>query len=597
MKSDRLSEPTGRHLLQCAALGLAYFAIAALTVRLTRFDGGLAFIWAAGPLMLGVLMITDRSRWLSMSVVCGAASFVATWLFGLGLTVAFPLAIINVGEAWFAAELMRRWCPRCDAFQSIGEIALFLLVGAGIVPAASACAGALVAAQFTLLSYGASWLTWYTAHALGTAIVTPLVLLTLRGDVRGWTRNASPQQRIEGISLLAILTIVTAAVFAQNVFPLLFMPFLPMMIAVFRFGRMGATASTVIITVIGAYFTMHGSGPIAVVPGGDGVHAQILQLYLATGVLMALPAAGDLKRRQQTLIEVQEQSALQRLILDRTGDVIMTLRPDGRIRYVSPSARSIIGRDPATLVGTMPHTLIHPDDVEAVVRVHRQALAAPDRTFIVEYRVVSDGREIGWFETHTRATVDDQDVSTGVVSIIRDVSRRKEAEAVLTIDALTDPLTGLANRRAFDRALARQIERKAEVSPRASVAIFDLDHFKDVNDRYGHAIGDKVIRAFADLLRAVVRDSDIVARIGGEEFVALLTGADLEQAAAVCDRVRLSLAKLETPVGDGRTVRVTVSGGIAAITADQTAEEIVAAADGALYQSKARGRNRLSLAA
>jgi diguanylate cyclase (GGDEF)-like protein len=154
-------------------------------------------------------------------------------------------------------------------------------------------------------------------------------------------------------------------------------------------------------------------------------------------------------------------------------------------------------------------------------------------------------------------------------------------------DALTDPLTGLPNRRAFYDSLAQQTGS----GQMSCVAIIDIDYFKQVNDRLGHPAGDEVLRQFAELARASFRGGDLVARIGGEEFAVILRGVSVEQACMVCQRLtdRLAAAEIATPFGP---VRVTISTGIAVIGGD--GEAAMAFADSALYAAKRAGRARLS---
>ena len=554
----------------------------------------MAFIWAAGGLLLGALVSVDRRRWPELIAACAVASVAATWFFGLGPYAAAPLTIVNMTEAALGAWLLKRFCPSCGDLKSIGEIGK-LIVAIGIAaPVACAFLGAAVAAVIADVPYWSNWFAWYTGHALGTVAVAPLVMLMLRGEMAGRVRQATPAQRGEALLLLAVLAVVTATVFAQTRLPLLFLPFLPMMVAVFRLGRLGAAASLILIGLIGSVLTVNGLGPVSLIHGGNGLRAQLFQLYLATAVLMVLPAAGELKRRKRTLEELEEQSVLYRLILDRTGDVIMTLAIDGRIRFVSPSSTRVLGLEPDALVGTMPHAIIHPDDIERVVGVHRDVLTEPERTFTVEYRVVVHGRELGWFETHARAMLDEESRPGGAVVIVRDVTHRKSAEVRLSTAALTDPLTGIANRRAFDEALAARLGAVAVGRP-AVLAMFDLNYFKAVNDTHGHAAGDQVLRAFAAVLRGGVREGDLVARLGGEEFAAIIAG-DLDAARLVCERVRARVAALEVLTGTGDIVRVTVSAGIAPLPPRGSSEAVLAAADAALYRAKAAGRNRLSIA-
>jgi diguanylate cyclase (GGDEF)-like protein len=127
------------------------------------------------------------------------------------------------------------------------------------------------------------------------------------------------------------------------------------------------------------------------------------------------------------------------------------------------------------------------------------------------------------------------------------------------------------------------------------VALFDIDHFKRVNDTYGHIAGDRVIQAFAKLALESVRSGDVVARIGGEEFALLLIGATIEQAAEVCERLRASAAA-HVVEDAGRSLRITVSGGVAQLFAGRE-KQILRDADAAMYAAKSLGRNRFAWAA
>jgi diguanylate cyclase (GGDEF)-like protein len=162
--------------------------------------------------------------------------------------------------------------------------------------------------------------------------------------------------------------------------------------------------------------------------------------------------------------------------------------------------------------------------------------------------------------------------------------------------ALIDPLTGIANRRGFlaqsERASRRQLEHPQTVA----VLLMDLDHFKSINDRFGHAVGDRVLRVFADVVAQTVRPSDFVGRIGGEEFAAVLCNIGRERAMAICERIRAGFAEASVKV-DGHADRATVSIGLVLSGArDLDIPDLLAQADAALYEAKARGRNRVEVA-
>jgi diguanylate cyclase (GGDEF)-like protein len=160
--------------------------------------------------------------------------------------------------------------------------------------------------------------------------------------------------------------------------------------------------------------------------------------------------------------------------------------------------------------------------------------------------------------------------------------------------ASVDPLTGLFNRRGFAEACTRVIEREAKAGRPATVMIFDIDHFKSINDRFGHPAGDEILKLFATVVQNNLRITDLSGRIGGEEFAALLPCA-LEEGLIVAERVR-EVFQASGIVSDDGPVDTTVSIGVAGGPAGTELEVLLAAADTALYQAKRGGRNRVEAA-
>jgi diguanylate cyclase (GGDEF)-like protein len=165
---------------------------------------------------------------------------------------------------------------------------------------------------------------------------------------------------------------------------------------------------------------------------------------------------------------------------------------------------------------------------------------------------------------------------------------------------LTDALTGVYNRRYMDRRLAEEIARARRQAYRISCMYIDIDHFKQVNDTHGHQAGDDVLREVASRIKAELRMSDALGRFGGEEFVVLLIDADLDSASMVAHRIRASVANQPFLLADGQGLAVTVSIGVAALddferdhAIEDVAQQLVAQADGALYQAKQNGRNQV----
>lgn len=159
--------------------------------------------------------------------------------------------------------------------------------------------------------------------------------------------------------------------------------------------------------------------------------------------------------------------------------------------------------------------------------------------------------------------------------------------------AETDPLTSLFNRRGFFAAATTLMHASKSAKKSVSLLAFDLDHFKSINDRYGHKAGDAVLALFAKVVRATMRGDDVVGRIGGEEFVAILSGS-LNEAAIAAERVRSAFQKA-SGAPDGPQIPATVSIGVACGLPDASIDVLIARADAVLYRAKANGRNRVEL--
>ncbi len=169
-------------------------------------------------------------------------------------------------------------------------------------------------------------------------------------------------------------------------------------------------------------------------------------------------------------------------------------------------------------------------------------------------------------------------------------SLRRELEQSIG-EARTDGLTDIANRRAFDRELNRSFAQRQRQDTIFSLILVDVDHFKRFNDQHGHRVGDDILQTIADRLSRATRTMDLVARYGGDEFAVILPGTDLAAACVASQRLCACVSEQILRVVDAE-LRLTVSTGVAAVSVCETADELVDAADAALYAAKNAGRNR-----
>jgi diguanylate cyclase (GGDEF)-like protein len=177
------------------------------------------------------------------------------------------------------------------------------------------------------------------------------------------------------------------------------------------------------------------------------------------------------------------------------------------------------------------------------------------------------------------------------VWFFRDITEHKRIEKALLELSRQDPLTGIANRRSFDERAAIEFSRARRFGHKLSLAMLDIDHFKRINDRWGHAAGDRVLKKLCESVQSELREVDLLARIGGEEFAVLIPDTDLEGAFQLAERLRQGVMAQSLTEGED-LIRFTASFGVAALgPEDRSADEVLKRADVALYEAKAAGRN------
>jgi diguanylate cyclase (GGDEF)-like protein/PAS domain S-box-containing protein len=199
-----------------------------------------------------------------------------------------------------------------------------------------------------------------------------------------------------------------------------------------------------------------------------------------------------------------------------------------------------------------------------------------------------------WGDCIVTPVVEKSGLTSGYVAVIRDVTEERLHTQGLIETALLDPLTGIGNRRGFEQEMQALESRPHGATDPCAAVLVDIDHFKRVNDSYGHDAGDAVLKAVALCLTSTVRDTDILARFGGEEFVLWLPGANAATAETLAERLRLSIAAI-TVEHQGRVIAVTASFGVAQQIPGESRASVLVRADTALYAAKREGRNRVAV--
>jgi len=302
----------------------------------------------------------------------------------------------------------------------------------------------------------------------------------------------------------------------------------------------------------------------------------------------------DLSERKKMEATLREQEEFFRLISENLGDFVAVLDVDGHRLYNSPSYQRFID-EVSDLLGTDSFVEIHSDDRDRVRQVFRQTVETGVGQQI-EYRFVDHKGAVHHMESRGGVIRDRDGKVIRVMVISRDITVRKLAEEKIMDLAFNDPLTHLPNRRLLEDRLERSVAFGARSGRHAAVMFIDLDHFKSINDQFGHEGGDCVLRQVAERLVTCVREEDTVARWGGDEFVVILEGLheDAEQAESqarsVGDKI---LSVLGEPYQLGqKSCCATPSIGTTLYCGQRSsAEALLQKADQAMYRAKAEGRN------
>ena len=266
---------------------------------------------------------------------------------------------------------------------------------------------------------------------------------------------------------------------------------------------------------------------------------------------------------------------------------------DGEYVRVNPQLCALLGRPAEALLGRRDQELTHPDDRQADLDAAWEILEGRMDTHQTEKRFLRPDGSVVWALANLTFLRDEAGRPLSWVGQFQDITERRRQESELRHLADHDPLTGLLNRRAFERALEQHLERVRRYGLQGAVLMLDLDGFKAVNDLHGHGTGDRLLASAAERLRERLRTSDLLARLGGDEFAVLLPAAGRDQAEHVA-RVAVEVMRTLSPPG-GPSVTCSVG---AAVLGDQEAavEAVLREADRAMYEAKRAGCDRYVVA-
>lgn len=298
----------------------------------------------------------------------------------------------------------------------------------------------------------------------------------------------------------------------------------------------------------------------------------------------------EVKRAQIALAESEWKL---KTIIETEPECVKVLAPDGTLLQMNRAGLDLIeAESDSQVIGHKVTDIVAPEYRAAFIDLNERVNRGESGT--LEFEIVGLKGGHRWLDTHAVPMRDVNGRITGLLGVTRDITGRKKAEQELEQLAQTDFLTNLANRRHFLILAEQELSRTLRYGGALSVLMMDIDHFKKINDTYGHKTGDVVLQRFAEVSRKSLRDIDVIGRVGGEEFAVVLPQTDGEHALEVANRLRKSVGDAEVVLDQGLPLRLTVSIGVSTLgDANINIDTLLSQADQALYKAKKSGRNKV----
>ena len=601
--------------MKAAYVGLAWAvcAIAALTLR--ESYGAQLLLWPGTAIAVVALLVAPRRDWPLLLGALALASIASCAWLGVAPVQTIVLAAANLAEPLVIAGLMRVVRPEKSGRRLMFRD-LVMLFAASL---AGAAVGAAIAHPIRPEPILIESIWRVLAVTLGVLTCMPLVAL-LRNLVSGGWAGAGPmavtRKDLAGaaISFAAMLP-VSAFVLHVTALSLSSLLVVALVILVVRYGHIAAAAGVLALAVAGTLKSIGGRSPapfLDFAPDEAGIVLQVFMLLLLT---TALPLASMLiaRDRMETMLQRRNAKLRENLTMLAMAERLANI---GRWRYDFRTGAQCWSAEMFRIHGLDPSQPSDPGDLSDMLPDRGRQLHAvltENRSTRVpydfEYEILRPGGErriLHMFASNEFGGSDEAESMLGVVIDVTEHRRRQEVAERERIQALqlaaaaqllakTDALTQLANRRRTLSQLESLVLR-CNTAPGRELAVvaFDIDHFKQINDRYGHQAGDQVLVRVAEIAQQQSRSSDLVGRTGGEEFLWLLPGANAYVARSAAERLR---AAIEQGFGNGPLPAVTISIGYALWRGGDDLESLLGRVDRALYEAKGQGRNQVRQAA
>ena len=592
--------------------GFAWMATAMAMLALRDGSGALTMLWVPSAVAVGALFGARPAERTRVVAALALANLATNFWYGLGLVPTIGFAFANLSQPVVTAAIAHRIIAN-RRLTALSQWNLLGLLGAVLL---GALTSSLLALPFLNDRSLVQFTWWLFSTALGAAVGAPVFVylrwaLHLRRSDGGLGFRKLPLDYIA--SLGGFLALAWWALGSNQFLPASLV-FAALVFAAVRFGLLGACGAVFAFGLAATLRSIGGLPPAGFIDLEPFAAGLVLQAYMLLMLATALPLASLLTARDRLALSLRVRNARmhENLELLRMAEDIARI---GRWRYYPRTGKQdwsrglflingldpALGRDPGNLRPLLPDggdelfgQLAHHSNDRAPYNFEYRIRTAQGDERILKMQASNEFDEDGELVCMFGVVIDVTDHHRREEQLDKERTRAMRLAAEAQYLAQTDPLTGLANRRRTFAQLDKYVLPCTEGAQELAVIAFDIDRFKQVNDRFGHQVGDEVIQRVAEIARGEARASDLIGRIGGEEFVWLLPGAGIEVARSAALRLRRAI---ERGSGVNGLPAVTASIGLAQWRDGDDAASLLGRADAGLYQAKEAGRNKVKQAA
>ena len=581
----RSARPVDLVLLVGACLGIHLLSVGA--VELAPEGSVIASWWPAAGLGTGLAAAVAPARRPLVYLAVLIGSVTGNLDGGRAASIALLFAVFNVVEVVVTTRLLTGGgAARLTEMADVTRLVLAVAVGASAQGLLTSCTVSLLLDE----SFVHTFVAVVPSHTAAQLLVVPAILAR-----RTRTRHRRPG---EAAVQAGLLLLVTQLVFGVGDLPLAFLPLTVLVWGAVRLGLRAVTVELLVLVIIVTLLSSDGYGSFAAGATLSGaLSTLVLQVFTVCAVIVGLTLTLAVRQREESTVRVSASEALFRGgFTESLLGMLMLEHQDGglRVTQANPVACRMLGRPDDSVIGHDFTAFLDPTEHDGLAAAARRLATGHSTGWRRE--VASTGSTPSWFEMALSVLPGEADPTQGDVLSVQlvDVTARRDAESQLARLALHDSLTGLANRVLLADRLDHVLvaARRSGVGP--TLLFLDLDDFKQVNDRAGHAAGDIVLRTVAERLVSTARAADTVARLGGDEFVVLCPETDDPQAGRALAQRLVDLICRPITV-DGQDVVVRLSVGVVLGSPFGTADMLLRDADSAMYAAKAQGKGRAVL--